>query len=90
MARIVEDAGIPTVVIGSARDIMEAVKPPRAVFVNYPLGRQSGKPFDRENQMAIVKDAFEALKSLKEPGKIVDLPYRWSEDDSWEKAEVAI
>jgi len=62
------------------------VKPPRAVFVNFPLGRQTGKPFDRELQMKIIKDAFDALKSIKEPGKIIDLPYQWKEgDDSWER-----
>ncbi len=36
--------------------------------------------------MKIIKDAFDALKSIKEPGKIIDLPYQWKEgDDSWER-----
>ena len=61
------------------------MKPSRAVFVNFPLGHQTGKPFDRELQMSIIKDAFAALKSIKEPGTIIDLPYKWEEgDDSWE------
>ena len=64
-------------VIGSARDVMEAVKPPRAVFVDFPLGHNTGKPFDKELQLNILKDAFEALKSIKQPGTIVDLPYKW-------------
>jgi len=35
--------------------------------------------------MSIIKDAFAALKSIKEPGTIIDLPYKWEEgDDSWE------
>ncbi len=72
-------------VIGSARDVMEAVKAPRAVFVNFPLGHNTGKPFDRELQLSILKDAFEALKSIKQPGIIIDLPYQWSQDNSWEK-----
>ena len=82
---MVEEAGIPTILVSSARDITEAVKPPRAVFVNFPLGHQTGKPFERELQMSIIKDAFAALKSIKEPGTIIDLPYKWKEgDDSWE------
>ena len=71
-------------VIGSARDIMEAVKVPRAVFVNFPLGHNTGKPFDKDLQMSILKDTFEALKTMKQPCSIVDLPYKWSEDNSWE------
>ncbi len=76
-------------VIGSARDIMAAVKAPRAVFVNFPLGHNTGKPFDRELQMSILKDALSALVTIKQPGTIVDLPYQWSEDDSWERSGVA-
>ncbi len=72
-------------VIGSARDVMEAVNAPRAVFVNFPLGRNTGKPLDTELQLGILSDAFEALKSIKQPGDIIDLPYQWSEDNSWEK-----
>lgn len=77
IARIVEEGGIPTISVSSARDVTESVKPPRSVFVNFPLGHTIGKPFDRGLQMAIIKDAFDALKSIKEPGTIVNLPYKW-------------
>ncbi len=86
IARAVEEGGIPTICLSSARDITESVKPPRSVFVNFPLGHTSGKPFDRELQVKIIKDAFDALKSIKKPGTIIDLPYKWQDDDdSWEK-----
>lgn len=81
---MVEEAGISTLIIGSARDVMEAVKGPRAVYVDFPLGHNIGKPFDNSLQLNILKDAFEALKSIKQPGTIVDLPYKWNEDNSWE------
>ncbi len=32
-----------------------------------------------------LKDAFKALKSIKKPCTIIDLPYKWSDDDSWER-----
>ena len=87
IVRIVEEAGIPTILVSSGRDITESVKTPRAVFVNFPLGHQTGKPFDRDLQMSIIKDAFDALKAIKEPGTIIDLPYHWKEgDNSWEDA----
>jgi len=86
IARRVEEGGIPTISVSSARDVTELVKPPRSVFVNFPLGHTTGKPFDRELQMKIIKDAFDALKSIKTPGTIIDLPYQWEEsDDSWER-----
>ncbi len=84
-ARAIEQAGIPTTSITSALDITRLVKPPRAVFVNFPLGHQTGKKLDPELQKSILKDALNALRTIREPGTIVELPYRWADDDEWEK-----
>lgn len=85
IARAVEEAGIPTTSATSALDITQAVKPPRAAFVNFPLGHQTGKPFDRESQLNIVKDCLNLLRTATESGKIVELPYRWAADNAWEE-----
>ena len=74
-----EEVGIPTVYVGSARDMMAQVKPPRAVFVNFPLGHQCGKPFDRELQRGIVKFALDTVQTARGPGRIVDAPFDWGE-----------
>jgi len=79
IARAVEEAGIPTVSLSSAYDLTSFVKPPRTFFVNYPLGHTSGKPFDRENQTAILKEALGKAGEIAEPGAIVALPYVWDE-----------
>ena len=79
IARGIEEIGIPTIYLGSARDIMAQVKPPRSVFVDFPFGRQCGKPFDRELQRNIIKDALKTLKSATKPAEIIDLPYEWGE-----------
>jgi len=79
-----EEGGIPTVYIGSCRDMMGMVKPPRAVFVDFPLGRQCGRPNDQELQLSILKDALKVLVEAKTPGTIVDLPYQWGEPFDWE------
>jgi len=72
----------------SALDITRSVKPPRAVFVNFPLGHQTGKPHQPELQRSIVRDAFLALESMTKPGTVVSLPYVWDErDDGWEDRE---
>jgi D-proline reductase (dithiol) PrdB len=84
LARALEEAGISTVVIGMMRDIMERVKPPRGVFVNFPVGHPLGRPLDIEFQANVIKDALNALSEMKVGGGIIDLPYRWSNDFSWQ------
>lgn len=90
MARKIEEEGIPTVSLSSALDITMLVKPPRAVFVNYPLGHQCGKPFDRDNQRAILISALRCLEAATVPGRLLQLPFQWREDDPldlWEEQE---
>jgi hypothetical protein len=85
VARHLEANGIPTLCLGAARDILTAGRPPRAAFVDYPLGHTSGKPFDRDDQLSVVRGALAGFETLSEPGHIVTLPNRW-DDDAW-KAE---
>ena len=85
IARVVEATGIPTLCMTSALDITRAVNPPRAVFVNFPLGHQTGKPHQPEQQRAIVRDALRAFETITRPGTIVELPYVWDPNDrTWE------
>lgn len=77
---MVEEVGVPTVYVGSVRDMMAQVKPPRPVFVNFPLGHQCGKPFDKELQMGIVKFALKTLETAQEPGQVIDAPFDWGEE----------
>jgi hypothetical protein len=72
----------------SALDITQSVKAPRAVFVDFPLGHQTGKPNDRELQRNIVRDAMRAFETINTPGEIVRLPYVWDPNDrSWEQID---
>ena len=72
----------------SALDITQAVNPPRAVFLNFPLGHQTGKPHQPDLQRQIVRDAFQAFETITEPGTIVELPYVWDVNDSqWETTD---
>jgi hypothetical protein len=69
----------------SAFDITRAVNPPRAVFLNFPLGHQTGKPNQPELQRQIVREAFE---TITQPGTIVQLPYIWDPNDrTWEETD---
>jgi hypothetical protein len=72
----------------SALDITQAVKPPRAVFVNFPLGHQTGPPDRPELQRQILMDAMRAFESIKSPATIVELPYIWDKNDrTWEERD---
>jgi hypothetical protein len=82
IARAIEEAGIPTTSLSSAYDLTALVKPPRSFFVNYPLGHTAGKPFDRENQMAILKSALGRAGEVTVPGTIMELPVIW-DDQTW-------
>jgi len=69
----------------SALDITQSVKPPRAVFINFPLGHQTGPPDQPELQRRIVTDAMRAFETITTPAAIVELSYVWdANDQSWE------
>ncbi len=67
----------------SALSITRAVNPPRAVFLDFPLGHTTGKPGEPELQRQILLGALAAFTELEKPGEVKRLPYRWSVDDSW-------
>ncbi len=88
MARVFEEAGLPTVSMSSALDITGLVKPPRAAFVNFPLGHQCGKANDPAGQRAILTEALRLLETAPKGGTLRPLAVRWREDDptdSWEE-----
>jgi len=64
-------------VMGSAFDILSAAWPPRASFVNYPLGHQAGKPFDIADQKRLVTAALHGLEVLEKPGMVNVLECSW-------------
>ena len=86
IARHLEDNGIPTVVSGSAIDIVEHCAVPRYLHLDFPLGNPSGKPFDEEMQLEIAESALALFVSAQQAKTVQRLPYVWSEDESWRDA----
>lgn len=84
IARCAEAAGIATLSMSSALDITKAGKPPRAAFLDYPLGHTTGKPNQPELQREILVQALEGFISLTVPGSIKMLPFRWDDED-WKR-----
>lgn len=83
IAREIEAAGIPTLSMTSAFSITRAVNPPRAVYLDFPLGHTTGKPHDPQGQRQILRDALEIFERLDTAGQIERLPYTWADDDAW-------
>jgi len=78
--REIERVGISTIGISIVRGISEKIKPPRTVFLNWPFGHPLGEPFNVTQQKTILDEALKALYSVKVPGGIVDLPFRWKKE----------
>jgi hypothetical protein len=85
VSRYLEANGIPTVVIGSAKDIVEECGVARFVFTDFPLGNPCGKPYDDAMQKEIVSIALDLLETARFPRTTVTTPFRWSEDESWKQ-----
>jgi len=85
VARHLEANGIPTVVVGSARDVVEECGVARFLFSDFPLGNPCGRPWDREMQNRIVGFALDLLESATLPRTTVQTPFAWSEDSAWKE-----
>lgn len=85
VARHLEANGIATVVMGSARDIVEECGVTRFVFTDFPLGNPCGKPWDREMQRSIIGSALDLLERVWMPRTTIQTPFHW-EDDMWRDA----
>ena len=83
IARHLEANGIPTVIMGCGKDIVEHVGAPRFLFSDFPLGNAAGKPNDIESQAYTMELALKVLETAVGPRTTVQSPLRWSEDASW-------
>ena len=85
VARHIEADGIPTVIMGCAKDIVEHCGVPRFLFSDFPLGNSAGRPFDVESQTQTLELALRVLEGAPAPRTTVQSPQRWSADASWKR-----
>ncbi len=83
VARHLEAHGIPTVIMGCAKDIVEHCGVPRFLFSDFPLGNAAGRPFDVESQALTLELALRVLETAPAARTTVQSPLRWREDASW-------
>jgi len=81
-ARELESGGITTVIVGSARDIVEECGVPRFVFSDVPLGNPFGPPGDVELQQDTLALAIELAHVAPRPRTTVQSAAEWR-DNIW-------
>jgi glycine/betaine/sarcosine/D-proline reductase family selenoprotein B len=77
VARALEAAGVSTVLMGAARDIVELCGVPRFLFSDVPLGNAAGLPWDVASQDATLEAALALLESAHGPRTTVQNPIVW-------------
>jgi hypothetical protein len=92
LARWIEEAGIPTVVVTMMPDVADGVGAPRVVGVEFPFGHPFGLPGDRALQRRVLETALTVLSGAATPGTRVDVDVEWPQPlreayRSWQPAE---
>jgi hypothetical protein len=83
VARHLEANGIPTVIMGCAKDIVEYCGVPRFLFSDFPLGNSAGRPFDEASQAETLELALRVLETAPAARTTVQSPLRWRDDAAW-------
>ncbi len=77
VCRVAEEAGIATVCLSTGRDLTAQVRPPRSLFVNYPMGNNFGGPSDFDLQTRILRRALSMVHDADVAGTLVDWEEEW-------------
>jgi glycine/betaine/sarcosine/D-proline reductase family selenoprotein B len=83
VARHLEANGVPTVIMGCAKDIVEHAAAPRFLFSDFPLGNSAGKPHDVASQGQTLAQALDLLESAVGPQTTMQSKLRWNADGKW-------
>ena len=86
LARAIEARGLPTTSIATLHRNVLALKPPRAIFLDFPLGCPCGRPGEADQQRDILRQALHVAASDWPEWEVRRLPHTWYPDGSrgWE------
>jgi D-proline reductase (dithiol) PrdB len=91
VARVIEDAGIPTVTLQLVWWFQRMIGMPRVAAIEHPYARPFGDVSDDATQRAVLLAALALFHDAREPGTLVHLPMAWPADPdekkSWHPAE---
>jgi hypothetical protein len=83
LARYLEEVGIPTVIMGAAKDIVEYCGVPRFLFNDLPLGNAAALPNNSSSQDLSFELALRLLEGAAGPRTTMQSSLVWSSDPSW-------
>lgn len=92
VARNLEENGFSTIVLNVIPEFHREIGFPRTAAIGHPFGRPIGEVNDIKGQKDVLNSTLMALREIKEPGKIVHLPFSWPEDPKevkWHPPEVS-
>jgi hypothetical protein len=67
IAAAIERENIPTICLSLLREVTTAIRPPRSLFVPYPMGYPLGEPNNTELQIQIIKAGLNLLTRTDVP-----------------------
>ncbi len=68
LARAVEAAGVPTMMLSVDRELSVRVRPPRAAYYPGEFGRVVGQPGWPENQRRVLDESLRLIEPIDQPG----------------------
>lgn len=92
LARLIEEAGIPTVVVTMMPALAVAMRAPRVLGVEFPFGHPFGPPHDAATQASVLTAALRLLAGAPSFGARLDVDIVWPTPlkeayRSWQPAE---
>ena len=66
-----------TVGLGLVKEVAEAARAPRFLYLHWPFGHALGEPGNVAQQRTVLHDMLSMATVAPRPGLVVDLPYRW-------------
>lgn len=67
LGHVFDRHGIPSTVLALVREHAESLRPPRALFVEFPFGRPVGPPGDAAFQQRVLRRALDLVESASGP-----------------------
>lgn len=76
--RAIEAAGFSTISLSMIPELTTSAGSPRVTAIEHPFGMTMGRPGDAAGQLAVLRAALRALKTLAYPGGVLHLPFEWT------------
>jgi hypothetical protein len=77
LARAIEAEGVTTVGLALVKEVAEAARAPRLLYLHWPFGHALGEPGNVAQQRTVLHDMLSMARSAPRPGLVIALPYRW-------------